>query len=70
MTLVTVYRSFNEAEAQLARSRLEAAEIEVYLTHELAASAAEGFSVATGGVLVQVPDDKAEEAKALLDSTE
>ncbi len=70
MTLVTVYRSFNEAEAQLARSRLEAAELEVYLTHELAASAAEGFSVATGGVLVQVPEDKAAEAKALLDSTE
>jgi hypothetical protein len=70
MSLVTVYRSFNEAEAQLARSRLEAADIEVYLTHELAASSAEGFSVATGGVLVQVPDDKAEEAKALLDSTE
>ena len=70
MSLVTVYRSFNEAEAQLAKSRLEAADFEVYLTHELAASAAEGFSVATGGVLVQVPDEKAEEAKALLDSTE
>ena len=70
MSLVTVYRSFNEAEAQLAKSRLEAADIEVYLAHELAASAAEGFSMATGGVLVQVPDEKAGEAKALLASTE
>lgn len=70
MSLITVYRSFNEAEAQLAKSRLEAADIEVYLAHELAATAAEGFSMATGGVLVQVPDDKAEEAKALLASTE
>ena len=70
MSLVTIYRSFNEAEAQLAKSRLEAAGIEVYIAHELAATAAEGFSMATGGVLVQVPDEKAEEAKALLASTE
>jgi hypothetical protein len=70
MNLETVYRSFNEAQAQLVRSRLEAAEIEVYITHDLAASSAEGFSVATGGVLVQVPEDKAEEAKALLSATE
>lgn len=70
MNLVTVYRSFNEAEAQLAKSRLEAAEFEVYIAHDLAASSSEGFSLATGGVLVQVPDDKAEEAKALLASTE
>jgi hypothetical protein len=68
MKLVTVYRSFNEAEAQLAKSRLEAAEFEVYIAHELAATAAEGFSIATGGVLVQVPDERADEAKALLES--
>jgi hypothetical protein len=69
MKLVTVYRSFNEAEAQLAKSRLEAADIEVYINHALAATSAEGFSLATGGVLVQVPDEKEAEAVALLAST-
>ena len=68
MNLETIYRSFNEAEAQLVRSRVEAAGIEVYIAHDLAATSAEGFSVATGGVLVQVPADKAEEARALLAS--
>ena len=70
MSLVTVYRSFSEAEAQLAKSRLEAAGIEVYINHDLVATSVEGFSMATGGVLVQVPDEKAEEAKTLLASSE
>ena len=70
MNLETVYRSFNEAEAQLARSRLEAAGIEVYIAHDLVGSSAMGSTVTTGGVLVQVPEDKADEAKALLASTE
>ena len=70
MNLETVYRSYNEAEAQLVRSRLEAAGIEVYIAHDVVGTSGMGSPVTTGGVLVQVPDDKADEAKALLASTE
>ena len=68
MELVTVFRSFSPAEAQLIRSRLDAADIPAEVMNELAALSMDGYSMATGGVLVQVPDTYAAEAKALLDS--
>jgi hypothetical protein len=70
MKLVTILRTFNPAEAQLIRSRLEAAEIPAIVTHETAALTTEGYSMATGGVLVQVADDRADEATALLAATD
>jgi len=68
MQLVNVFRSFSPAEAQLIRSRLDAADIPAEVVNELAALSMDGYSMATGGVLVQVPDDYAEEAKALIAS--
>jgi hypothetical protein len=70
MELVTVFRTFSPAEAELIRSRLEAAEFTATVTHELAALSLEGYSMAAGGVLVQVPDDEAADAKALLAATD
>ncbi|MBU6399398.1 MAG: DUF2007 domain-containing protein [Verrucomicrobia bacterium] len=67
MTWVTVARVFNPAEAELVRSRLEAAGLCVNLTHELAGLAL-GSTLTTGGVRVQVPEDVAEEARALIAS--
>lgn len=66
MNLVTVHRAFNPAEAQLVRSRLEAAEFNVHVTHELASMNIEGYALAAGGILVQVPEEEAEEARTLL----
>ncbi len=68
MELVTVFRTFNPAEAQLIASRLEAAGFPVHLDHELAAFSMDGYSMATGGVLVQVPDDQAKDARELVTS--
>jgi hypothetical protein len=70
MNLVTVFRTFNPGEAELIRSRLDAAEFDVALTHELAALSLEGYALAAGGILVQVPEEEADEAKALLAATE
>ena len=70
MTLVTVFRAFNPAEAQLARSRLEAADFQAFIAHELASLSMDGYSMATGGILVQVPDDQAEAARELLNAPE
>ena len=68
MGLVTVFSSFNPAEAQLVRSRLDAADIQAVVNHELAALSMEGYSMTTGGVLVQVADEDAAAARELLDA--
>ncbi|HWN96063.1 MAG TPA: DUF2007 domain-containing protein [Methylomirabilota bacterium] len=66
MELVTVFRTFNPGEAELIRSRLDAAEFDVTLTHSLASLSLEGYALAAGGILVQVPDTEAQDAKDLL----
>jgi hypothetical protein len=68
MQLVTVFRAFNPAEAQLVRSRLEAAEFHAVVMHELSALSLDGYALAAGGILVQVPDEEAAEAKEFLDA--
>ncbi len=66
MTWITVYRTFSPADAELAKSRLEAAGLQVFIADELSALSMEGYSMTTGGIRVQVPDDVVEEAKLLL----
>lgn len=66
MELVTVYRAFNSADAHVVHSRLEAAGFHAVVLDELAALSMEGYSLATGGIRVQVPDDEAAEAKEFL----
>ena len=66
MHLVTVFQSFSPAEAQLVRSRLEAAGYPAQVTNELSSLSMEGYSMAVGGVLVRVPDDIAGEARELI----
>ena len=70
MQLVTIFQTFNPAEAQLIRSRLDAADFQAFVIHELAALSMDGYAMATGGVLVQVPEAEAEEARALLDAAD
>jgi hypothetical protein len=69
MELVTVMRAFNPADAQVARSRLEASDFHVFVTNELSALSLDGYAMAAGGILVQVPEDEAEEARELLNSS-
>jgi hypothetical protein len=66
MELVTVFCAFNPADAQLARSRLDAAGFHAEVVHELAALGMEGYAMAAGGILVQVPDIEAADAKEFL----
>ena len=68
MELVTVFRSINPEEAELIRSRLEAAGFNASIAHDNAAlTLAYGNQ---GGSLVQVPDGEAVEAKAVVESKE
>lgn len=66
MQLVTVFRAFSPADAQLIRSRLEAAGFHPLVSHELSALSMDGYSLATGGILVQVPEPEAADARALI----
>jgi hypothetical protein len=68
MDFVTVYRAFSPADAELVRSRLEANEFVVNMKNENAAFSMDGYSMAVGGILVQVPEDEVESARALLGS--
>jgi hypothetical protein len=63
---VTVYTSFSSAEAQLIRSRLEVAGFHAFVTHELSALNIDGYSMAAGGIRVQVPEEEAADARELL----
>jgi len=70
MHLVTIFSAFNPAEAQLVRSRLDAAGFHASVANELSALSMEGYSLAVGGIRVQVPDAEAVEAREFLnDST-
>lgn len=70
MEFVTVYWALNPADADLVRSRLEANEFLVNVKNEYAARMIDGYSLAAGGLEVQVPDDQAEDARNLLGSAD
>jgi hypothetical protein len=64
--LITVSRAFNPADAQLVRSRLEAAGFHAAVMHELSSLSLDGYALAAGGILVQVPDTEAADAQEFL----
>ena len=66
MELVTVFTAFNPMDAQLVRSRLEAANLQASVLHELSALSMEGYALAAGGIQVQVPEEQAEEAREII----
>ena len=68
MDFTTIYTALNPAEAQLVRSRLEAAEFHPFVQGELAALSIDCYSLTAGGIRVQVPTGEATEAKAFLES--
>jgi len=68
MSPVTIFKAFNPAEAQLIRSRLEAAGFHPFVADELSALSIDGYSLAAGGIRVQVPENEADEVREFLAS--
>jgi hypothetical protein len=66
MKLVTIFTGFNPAEAQLVRSRLEAAGFDPFIPNENSALGTEGYAMAVGGIRVQVPEDQVAPVKEFL----
>jgi hypothetical protein len=69
MQMVTVSTAFNPVDAQLTRSRLEAAGFHPLVKHELSALSMDGYALGAGGILVQVPDEEADDAREFLESS-
>ncbi|TAL05997.1 MAG: hypothetical protein EPO07_02600 [Verrucomicrobia bacterium] len=69
MNAVTVSTAFNPADAQLTRSRLEAAGFHAIVSHELSALSMDGYGLTVGGIRVQVPESEATEAREFLESS-
>jgi len=67
MDFATVFTAFNLTEAQLVRSRLEAADFHPFVANENTASWLGGYSTATL-IRVQVPETEAADAKEFLDA--
>jgi hypothetical protein len=70
MKLITVYRTFSSADAQLIRSLLEASDLRAIVLHEGAALSMDGYSMATGGIEVQVPEEEAETAREIIEKSQ
>lgn len=70
MEWTTIRRYFNPADAQLIRSRLEAAGFKVEVKDELSALSMDGYAMAVGGIQVQVETERAGEARSFLEADE
>jgi hypothetical protein len=67
MKLVEVYNTFSPADAHLICSSLQTAGFGARVTNEIPALTLEGYSLASGGVRVVVPEEEYEEARAFID---
>ena len=68
MSLKTVYRTFSAGDANLVCSRLEAANLQACVAHELSALSMDGYALAAGGIKVQVPEEQADDALEIIHS--
>jgi hypothetical protein len=67
MNPVTIFTTFNQAEAQLVRSRLEAADFHPFVANENSSAWLGGTSSATL-LRIEVPEPEAADAKEFLDA--
>ena len=62
-----MFTALNPMDAQVIRSRLEAAGLHPEVANELPALTLSGHALAAGGILVKVPDEEAEQARELIE---
>ena len=70
MDRVTVFTAFNPVQAQIVSTRLQTAGLDATVEGEAAALSMEGYSLATGGIRVQVPSTQEDDARRLIESDE
>ena len=70
MDRVTVFTAFSPVQAQIICTRLQTAGLDATVEGEVAALSMEGYSLATGGIRVQVPSPQEAEARRLIEADE
>ena len=70
MDRVTVFMAFNPVQSQIVCGRLKTAGLDATVEGEAAALSMEGYSLATGGIRVQVPSAQETEALRLIEVDE
>ena len=70
MDRVTVFTAFNPVAGQIVCSRLQTAGFDASVKGEAAALNMEGYSLATGGIRVQVPENEKSDARKLIEANE
>lgn len=65
-----MFETLNATEAQLIRSRLEAAGLSAEVDPEIDPLSIEGFTLPAGGIQIKVPSAQAADARALLAASE
>jgi hypothetical protein len=68
MEFTTIFTAVNPVDAQLVRSRLDAAGFHAFVANETSALNVEGGTLAIGGIRVQVPEAEAADAKEFLET--
>jgi hydrogenase maturation factor HypF (carbamoyltransferase family) len=68
MDFITVQTAFNPADAQLVRSRLEAAGFRPFVANELSALSIDGYALAASGIHVQVSEAEAADAREFINA--
>jgi hypothetical protein len=68
MSLSVIFSSFSSAEIQLVKARLLTAGFHPVVTDEIASLSMDGYSMATGGIRLQVPDTESQQARQLVES--
>ncbi len=66
MNLVTIANVLNPAEAGLICSRLESADFHPFMPDQFSAINTDGYTLAIGGIRIQVPENEANDAKDFL----
>ena len=69
MNFVTVTNVLNPAEAGLICARLESAGFNPFMPDQFSAVNTDGYTLAIGGIRIQVPGDEAAAAKEFLAAT-
>ena len=67
MKMVEAYRSFDAIDANLVCSMLCAAGLRAAVQNEIATLSLEGYSVASGGIRVMVPENEYDAARELIE---
>ncbi len=67
MKLITISKEFQIADADLKRAQLDAAGFHAFVNH-VSVACYTGTAIATGGILLQVPESEAADAKEFLET--